>query len=66
MSNALLYDISAYTKEEEVLIFPFTGFEVVDWENYHFDDKDGNKAEGTCFQFKFSKSYFEKIKEKYN
>jgi len=61
-----LYDISFYTKEEEVLIFPFTGFEVVDWETYCFDDGDGNKTEGTLFKFKYSKNYFKAIKEFYD
>lgn len=66
LSNAFLYDISYYTKEEEVLIFPFTGFEVIDWETYSFEDKDGNETEGTLFKFKFSKNYFRLIKEKYD
>ena len=67
ISNALLYDISYYTKEEEVLIFPFTGFEVIDWESTNsFYDKDGHQVEGTHFKFKFSKKYFKKIKEEYD
>ena len=60
ISNALLYDISYFTKEEEVLIFPFTGFEVTDWETTTFE-----YTEGTCFYFKFSQSYYDKIKKKY-
>ena len=60
ISNALLYDISYYTKEEEVLIFPFTGFEVTGWQE---TDVDGEA--GTSFSFKFSKKYFQKLKEKY-
>ena len=65
ISNAQLYDISYYTKEEEVLIFPFTGFEVTDWETttFEYNNKD---IEGTCFYFKFSKSYYDKIKERYD
>ncbi len=35
-SNAFLQNISCYKKEEEVLIFPFTGFEVIDWETRNF------------------------------
>ena len=65
ISSAQLYDISRYTKEEEVLIFPFTGFEVTDWETTTFDYND-KETEGTCFYFKFSQSYYDKIKEKYN
>ena len=33
-SNAFLQNISCY--KEEVLIFPFTGFEVIDWETRNF------------------------------
>ena len=65
ISNAQLYDISRYTKEEEVLIFPFTGFEVTDWETTTFDYND-KETEGTCFYFKFSQSYYDKIKEEYD
>ena len=60
ISNAFLYDISYYTKEEEVLIFPFTGFEVIDWE-----ETDVNDEQGTSFTFKFSEAYFQKLKKKY-
>lgn len=65
ISNAFLYDISYYTKEEEVLIFPFTGFEVTSWENYDFIDDDGNVVEGTYIKMKFSKNYFDLIKKIY-
>ena len=65
ISSAQLYDISRYTKEEEVLIFPFTGFEVTDWETTTFDYND-KETEGTCFYFKFSQSYYDKIKEEYD
>ena len=53
------------TKEEEILIFPFTGFEVIDWETTTFDYND-KETEGTCFYFKFSQSYYDKIKEEYD
>lgn len=65
MSNALLADISCYSKEEEVLIFPFTGFEVTHWENFSCEDEDGNLNEGTNFHFQFSKKYYKMIKAKY-
>ena len=65
ISMAQLYDISYYTQEEEVLIFPFTGFEVEDWETSTFNDKDGYEVEGTTFKFKFSKKYFELIKKNF-
>ena len=65
ISNAYLRDISYYSKEEEVLIFPFTGFEVTGWENYSFT-KGKDILKGTTFHFKFSKKYKEKIKEIYD
>ena len=65
ISNAYLRDISYYTKEEEVLVFPFTGFEVTGWENYSFSHEK-NRLKGTLFYFKFSKKYKELIKEEYN
>lgn len=65
ISMAQLYDISYYTQEEEVLIFPFTGFEVEGWETTTFNDEDGNQVEGTTFKFKFSKKYFKLIKKKF-
>lgn len=64
ISNAYLRDISFYTKEDEVLIFPFTGFEVTGWENYSFSKGD-EKMEGTLFFFKFSKKYKKLIEKKY-
>ena len=65
ISNAYLKDISYYTKEDEVLVFPFTGFEVTGWDNYSFS-KGKEKLKGTTFYFKFSKNYKELIKEKYD
>jgi len=65
ISNAYLRDISYYTKEEEVLVFPFTGFEVTGWENYSFSHGK-NRLKGTLFYFKFSKKYKELIEEEYN
>ena len=65
ISNAFLKDISYYSKEEEVLVFPFTGFKVVSWNNATFQDQKGNQVEGTSFTFKFSKEYLQKIKKKY-
>ena len=65
ISNAFLQDISCYSKEEEVLIFPFTGFEVTGWEKSSFENKVGDITEGTIFYFKFSKKYFKKIKANY-
>ena len=65
MSNAHLEDISFYSKEEEVLIFPFTGFEVINWEETEFI-RDEKKVYGTIFYFKFSKNYSKLINEKYN
>jgi len=62
ISNAYLRDISYYTKEEEVLVFPFTGFEVTGWENYSFSHEK-NRLKGTLFYFKFSKKYKELIEE---
>jgi hypothetical protein len=66
MSNAFLRDISCFTKEEEVLVFPFTGFEVIRWENSTFTDENGVKVEGTHFYFKLSERYFQKIKSFYS
>ena len=66
ISNAFLKDISSYSKEEEVLVFPFSGFEVIGWDNISFENKNEKEVEGTIFYFKFSKKYFEKIKAKYN
>ena len=63
-SNAYLKNISCYSKEEEVLIFPFTGFEVIDWETRYFE-KEKYIEEGTVFYFSFSKKYFEQIKKIY-
>ena len=65
ISNAYLRDISYYSKEEEVLIFPFTGFEVTGWENYSFT-KGKDILKGTTFHFKFSKKYKDKIKKIYD
>ena len=65
VSNAYLRDISFYTKEDEVLIFPFTGFEVTGWDKYSFS-KNNEKMKGTIFYFKFSKKYKKIIKEKYD
>ena len=65
ISNAYLRDISYYTKEEEVLVFPFTGFEVTGWENYSFSHEK-NRLKGTLFYFKFSKKYKELIEEEYD
>jgi hypothetical protein len=65
ISNGYLRDISYYTKEEEVLIFPFTGFEVTGWENYSFSHEK-NKLKGTLFYFKFSKKYKELIEKEYD
>lgn len=64
ISNAYLKNISYYSKEEGVLIFPYTGFEVADWETATFE-KDNVEEEGTVFYFKFSKSYLQMINEKY-
>ena len=65
MSNAYLNDISYYSKEEEVLIFPFTGFEVVDWEKAEFTKED-NIVYGTKFYFKFSNKYLNLVNKIYN
>jgi hypothetical protein len=65
ISNAYLQDISYFSKEEEVLVFPFTGFEVTGWENYSFSHEK-NRLKGTLFYFKFSKKYKELIKEEYD
>ena len=65
ISNAYLYDISCYTKEEEVLVFPFTGFEVISWEKVNLIDENNNEVEGTSFKFRFSKEYCQRIKAKY-
>ena len=65
ISNAYLKDISFYSKEEEVLIFPFTAFEVTGWENYSFQEKDV-MLKGTLFYFKFSQNFRKLIKEKYD
>ena len=65
ISNAYLKDISYFSKEDEVLVFPFTGFEVTGWENYSFSHEK-NRLKGTLFYFKFSKKYKELIKEEYN
>ena len=65
ISNGYLRDISYYTKEEEVLVFPFTGFEVTGWENYSFSHEK-NKLKGTLFYFKFSKKYKELIEKEYD
>ena len=65
ISNAYLRDISYYTKEDEVLLFPFTGLEVTGWENYNFK-KDTESIKGTLFYFKFSKKYKELIEKQYD
>ena len=65
VSNAYLKDISFFSEEEEVLVFPFTGFEVTGWKNYSFS-KENIKYKGTIFYFKFSKKYKELIKEIYD
>ena len=65
VSNAYLRDISYYTKEEEVLVFPFTGFEVTGWKNYSFSHEK-KKLKGTLFYFKFSKKYKELIEKEYD
>ena len=65
ISNAYLRDISYYTKEEEVLVFPFTGFEVTGWKNYSFSHEK-KKLKGTLFYFKFSKKYKELIEKEYD
>ena len=65
ISNAYLRDISYYTKEDEVLLFPFTGLEVTGWENYNFK-KDNDSIKGTLFYFKFSKKYKELIEKQYD
>ena len=57
ISNAYLKDISCFSKEEEVLVFPFTGFEVIGWDNYSFEEN--------IFYFKFSQNFKKLIKEKY-
>ena len=67
ISNAYLKDISYFSKEDEVLVFPFTGFEVIGWENYSFEEKEKNdKLKGTIFYFKFSQNFKKLIKEKYD
>lgn len=66
ISNAFLKDISCYSKEEEVLVFPFTGFEVIGWDNISFENANKKEVEGTIFYLKFSKKYYDKIKAKYN
>ena len=67
ISNAYLKDISYFSKEDEVLVFPFTGFEVIGWENYSFEEKEKNdKLKGTIFYFKFSQKFKKLIKEKYD
>ena len=65
ISNAFLKDISCYSKEEEVLVFPFTGFEVTNWETSFFQMKDGKETKGTIFYFKFSEKYFQEIRKQY-
>ena len=50
ISNAYLKEISYYSKEEEVLIFPYTGFEVTEWNTYSFLQKKG-ELKGTIFYF---------------
>ena len=65
ISNAYLRDISYYTKEDEVLIFPFTGFEVIGWKKYSFS-KGKDKMKGTLFYFKFSKKFKKLIQKKYD
>ena len=64
ISNAYLKDISYFSKEEEVLIFPFTGFEVIGWDNYSFEENNV-KFKGTIFYFEFSQNFKKLIKEKY-
>ena len=64
ISNAYLKNISYYSNEEEVLIFPYTGFEVAGWGTFSFV-KDNVEEEGTVFYFKFSKNYLQMINEKY-
>jgi len=64
ISNAYLKDISFFSKEEEVLIFPFTGFEVIGWDNYSFEENNV-KFKGTIFYFEFSQNFKKLIKEKY-
>ena len=66
ISNAYLKDISCFSKEEEVLIFPFTGFEVTGWEKSSFQKENNERVEGTTFYFRFSQKYYEKIKAKYS
>ena len=65
ISNGYLKDISYYTKEEEVLVFPFTGFEITGWEKYSFTQGE-NKLKGTLFFFKFSQKYKKLIEEEYD
>jgi hypothetical protein len=50
ISNAYLKEISYYSKEEEVLIFPYTGLEVTEWNTYSFLQKKG-ELKGTIFYF---------------
>ena len=64
ISNAYLKNISYYSKEEEVLIFPFTGFEVISWKKEIFEKKDYYE-ESTVFEFRFSRNFLQKIKRKY-
>ena len=66
ISNAYLKDISYYSKEEEVLLFPFTGFEVTGWELTDFKNQKNKKVLGTTFYFKFSEEYYKRIKRKYS
>ena len=65
ISSAYLKEISYYSKEEEVLIFPYTGFEVTGWNTYSFLQKKG-ELKGTIFYFKFSQKFKELINEKYD
>jgi len=67
ISNAYLKDISCFSEEDEVLVFPFTGFEVTGWENYNFKEKEKDDIlKGTIFYFKFSQNFKNLIKEKYD
>ena len=65
ISNVYLKEISYYSKEEEVLIFPYTGLEVTEWNTYSFLQKKG-ELKGTIFYFKFSQKFKELINEKYD
>ena len=60
-SNVYLKNISCYSKDEEILIFPFTGFEVKSWETRYFE-KEKYIEEGIVFYFSFQKNIFKKYK----